>query len=158
MKNIKTISILDLNKIKSFIFDNIDDFKYFLNIGWTQKNIENHLRKKNNFSLAYFSKNNIDGIVFGEKIKNDNGYDLEIHIIFVTTKKRRNKVATNILNFIVAGKNSTKISKIYLEVSENNAEAIKFYEKNNFVFYKFRHNYYRYNNKIINAKCYLKLI
>ena len=58
-----------------------------------------------------------------------------------------------------SGKNevgSANISKIYIEVSENNHPAIKFYEKNNFVFFKFRHNYYSINNKKLNAMCFSK--
>ena len=37
-------------------------------------------------------------------------------------------------------------------------DQLNFYEKNDFVFYKFRHNYYRYNNKNVHAKCFIKKI
>ena len=43
------------------------------------------------------------------------------------------------------------------EVSDKNKEAINFYEKNNFVFLNFRHNYYNYNNETFNARCYQKI-
>ena len=49
-------------------------------------------------------------------------------------------------------------SKIFIEVAEDNVEAINFYQKNNFVFLNFRHNYYRYNDKNIHAKCFIKKI
>ena len=62
------------------------------------------------------------------------------------------------LSFIEKNKRSLNISKIFLEVSDKNSEAIKFYKKNNFVFFNFRHNYYREKNNMHNAICYLKNI
>ena len=96
--------------------------------------------------------------MIGEKIVNEKNFDLEMHLIFISKKNRRQNIASSILDFIEINKNLLNISKIYLEVSENNLGAIAFYEKNNFVFLKFRHNYYNYKNKIINAKCYTKKI
>jgi len=48
------------------------------------------------------------------------------------------------------------ISKIYLEVAENNISAIDFYKKNEFVFSNLRHNYYIQESKNISAQCYYK--
>ena len=78
--------------------------------------------------------------------------------MFVSKYFRRNNIGSSILKNIEINKNSNKITRVYLEVAENNLGALRFYEKNNFVFLKFRHNYYKNNNKIINAKCYTKLI
>ena len=78
--------------------------------------------------------------------------------VWITKINRRSNIGTNLINFIETNKKTNNISKIYLEVSENNTGAIKFYEKNNFVFFKFRHNYYKDKNENINAKCYMKKI
>ena len=158
MKIIKTINILDLSKLNQFIISEKKDFYLFSKLGWNYKAIQNHFNKENNYSIGCLYKNKICGILIGEKILNDKNYDLEIHLMFVSKKFRRGNIGTDILNYVIVNKDYNRISKFFLEVSENNIEAIKFYEKNNFVFYKFRHNYYKHNNKIRNAKCYSKII
>ena len=112
--------------------------------------------KDNNYSLGYFKDNNLVGVLIGDTIKNDKVYDLELHILFVSKDERRKKIATKLLNYIET--NNLNFSKIFIEVAEDNVEAINFYQKNNFVFLNFRHNYYRYNNKNIHAKCFIKKI
>ena len=93
-----------------------------------------------------------------EFIKEEKYNNLEIYIIYISMRKRREKIGTKLLNYFISNKKNFNISKIYLEVSEDNVSAIKFYEKNNFVFLNFRHNYYRYNNRNIHAKCFIKKI
>ncbi len=156
MNNIKKLSYNDLNLLKKFITNEYIDFKNFYEIGWNLKSIENHLKKNNNLSFGYFYKNILCGILIGEKIRNNDNYELELHIIFISKKFRRIKFGSRILNYIEKNKSSANISKIFLEVSEKNIEAIRFYEKNKFVFYKIRHNYYNYKNHSISAMCYFK--
>ena len=134
------------------------EFNKFSKLGWGFKNIKSHFQKNNNFSIGYFYKNKIYGILIGEKIINKTQFDLDVHIMFVSKYFRRNNIGSSILKNVEINKNSNKITRVYLEVAENNLRALRFYEKNNFVFLKFRHNYYKNNNKIINAKCYTKLI
>merc|ERR1712196_409712 len=97
---------------------------------------------------------NLVGVLIGDTIKNDKEYDLELHILFVSKHQRRKKIATKLLNYIET--NNLNFSKIFIEVAEDNVEAINFYQKNNFVFLNFRHNYYSYNDKNIHAKCFIK--
>ncbi len=158
MINIKNLEVNDLMLISEFMYDNEKNFNKFSKIGWTYKNIEKHFYKSNNYSIGCFINNKICGILIGEKIENQINFDLDIHIIFVSNNYRRKKIGSKIMNFIESNNNFTKISKIFLEVSEKNSEAIKFYEKNNFVFLKFRHNYYKDKEKYIKAKCYFKNI
>ena len=139
-----------------FIDDNSNEFNYFKTIGWNLKNIENQFSKNNNYSIGYYEADNLAGVLIGDTIKNDNSYDLELHILFVSKDLRRKKIATKLLNYIET--NNVNFSKIFIEVAEDNVEAINFYQKNNFVFLNFRHNYYRYNNKNIHAKCFIKKI
>ncbi len=156
MNRISLINREQLSSIIKFIDENNDEFNYFKKIGWNIKNIESQFSKDNNYSLGYFDYNNLLGVLIGETIKNDKEYDLELHIIFVSKDQRRKKIATKLLNYIE--KKNLNFSKIFVEVAEDNVEAISFYQKNNFVFLNFRHNYYRYNDKNIHAKCFIKNI
>ncbi len=156
MNRISLINKEHLISIINFINDNSDEFNYFKNIGWNIKNIESQFSKDNNYSLGYFQDNNLVGVLIGDTIKNDKEYDLELHILFVSKDERRKKIATKLLNYIET--NNLNFSKIFIEVAEDNVEAINFYQKNNFVFLNFRHNYYRYNDKNIHAKCFIKKI
>ena len=156
MNRISLINKEHLISIINFINENSDEFNYFKNIGWNIKNIESQFSKDNNYSLGYFQDNNLVGVLIGDTIKNDKEYDLELHILFVSKDLRRKKIATKLLNYIET--NNLNFSKIFIEVAEDNVEAINFYQKNNFVFLNFRHNYYRYNDKNIHAKCFIKNI
>ena len=156
MNRISLINKERLISVINFINDNSDEFNYFKNIGWNIKNIESQFSKDNNYSLGYFEDNNLVGVLIGDTIKNDKVYDLELHILFVSKDERRKKIATKLLNYIET--NNLDFSKIFIEVAEDNVEAINFYQKNNFVFLNFRHNYYRYNDKNIHAKCFIKKI
>ncbi len=136
--------------------DNIDEYSYFKKIGWNLKNIESQFNKVNNYSLGYFKDNNLVGLLIGDAIKNDKDYDLELYILIVSKDQRRKQIATKLLNYVET--NIIKFSQIFIEVAEDNLIAISFYQKNNFVFLNFRHNYYRYNNGNIHAKRFIKKI
>ena len=156
MNRIRLINIENLSSIIKFIDDNSNEFNDFKKIGWNIKNIESQFIKDSNYSLGYYEANNLFGVLIGDIIKNDNVYDLELHILFVSKKLRRKKIATKLINYIET--NNVNFSKIFIEVAEDNVDAISFYQKNNFVFSNFRHNYYRYNDKNIHAKCFIKKI
>ena len=156
MNRISSINKEQLSSIIKFIDDNSDEFNYFKNIGWNIKNIESQFRKNNNYSLGYYEADTLAGVLIGDTIKNDKKYDLEMHILFVSNNLRRKKIATKLLNHIET--NNVNISNIFIEVAEDNVVAINFYQKNNFVFLNFRHNYYRYDDKNIHAKCFIKKI
>ena len=156
MNSISFIHKEELSSIIKFIDENSDEYSYFEKIGWNLKNIESQFNKVNNFSLGYFKTNNLVGLLIGDTIKNDKDYDLEVHILFVSKDQRRKQIATKLLNYVET--NIIKFSKIFIEVAEDNLDAISFYKKNNFVFLNFRHNYYRYNDRKIHAKCFIKKI
>ena len=156
MNRISLINKEHLLSIINFINDNSDEFNYFKKIGWNIKNIESQFSKDNNYSLGYFQDNNLVGVLIGDTIKNDKVYDLELHILFVSKDQRRKQIATKLLNYVET--NKIKFSQIFIEVAEDNLDAISFYKKNNFVFLNFRHNYYRYNDKNIHAICFIKKI
>ena len=156
MNRVSLINKEHLLSIIKFIDDNSDDFNSFKKIGWNIKNIESQFSKNNNYSLGYYHADKLVGVLIGDTIKNDNQYDLELHILFVSKDQRRKKIATTLLNYIET--NNVNFSKIFIEVAEDNIDAINFYQKNDFVFLNYRHNYYRYNDKNIHAKCFIKKI
>ena len=156
MNSINLINKEELSSIIKFMNDNTDEYSYFKKIGWNQKNIESQFNKVNNYSLGYFKANTLVGLLIGDTIKNDKDYDLELHILFVLKEQRRKQIATKLLNYVET--NVIKFSQIFIEVAEDNLDAISFYKKNNFVFLNFRHNYYRYNDRNIHAKCFIKKI
>ena len=156
MSRISIINNEHLLSIIKFIDNNVHEFNYFKKIGWNIKNIESQFSKDNNYSLGYYEANNLAGLLIGDTIKNEKYYDLELHILFVSKELRRKQIATKLLNYVETS--NINFSKIFIEVAEDNVEAISFYQKNNFVFLNFRHNYYRYNDKNINAKCFIKKI
>ena len=156
MNRISLINKEQLSSIIKFIDDNSNEFNYFKMIGWNLKNIESQFSKNNNYSIGYYEANNLAGVLVGDTIKNDKDYDLELHILFVSKDLRRKQIATKLLNYVET--NNINFSKIFIEVAEDNVDAISFYQKNNFVFLNFRHNYYRYNAKNIHAKCFIKKI
>ncbi len=156
MNRISIINKEQLLSINKFINNNSHEFNYFKKIGWNIKNIESQFSKDNNYSIGYYEANSLAGVLIGQTINNEKDYYLELHILFVSKGLRRKKIATKLLNYVET--NNINFSKIFIEVAENNEEAISFYLKNNFVFLNFRHNYYNYNGKNIHAKCFIKKI
>tara|TARA_Y100001970_G_scaffold253038_1_gene327381 strand:- start:168 stop:644 length:477 start_codon:yes stop_codon:yes gene_type:complete len=156
LKTIIRLKSKNLGILYNFLIEEKNTFSEFLNIGWSHENIKNHFEKENNFSIGYLYQNKLSGVLIGEIIPTNECYELEVYIILVSKGLKRKKIGTNLIRYIESNRQLLDISKIYLEVAENNLSAIKFYEKNNFVFSKFRHNYYKYNNKNINAMCYFK--
>ena len=156
MSRINFINKEQLSLIINFIDNNGHEFSYFKKIGWNIKNIESQFSKDNNYSLGYYEANILAGLLIGDTIKNEKYYDLELHILFVSKELRRKQIATKLLNYVETS--NINFSKIFIEVAEDNVEAISFYQKNNFVFLNFRHNYYKYNDKNIHAKCFIKKI
>ncbi len=156
MNSISQLNKEELTSIIKFMDENSDEYSYFKKIGWNLKNIESQFNKVNNYSLGYFKANNLVGFLIGDAIKNDKDYELEIHILFVSKDQRRKQIATELLKYVET--NKIKFSQIFIEVAEDNLDAISFYKKNNFVFLNFRHNYYKYNDKNVHAKCFIKKI
>ena len=156
MNRISLINKEQISSIIKLIDDNSAEFNHFEKIGWSIKSIESQFSKHNNYSLGYYESNNLAGVLIGETIDNDKNYNLDLYILFVSKNLRRKQIATKLLNYVET--NILKFSTIYIEVAEDNLGAISFYQKNNFVFLNVRHNYYRYNDKNIHAKCFVKKI
>ena len=158
MKNIRKITTNDTKILKNFITVEKQGFDYFYQLGWSEKNILSYINNRNNASAGYFENDKLVGVLIGEFVEENKYLNMEIYIIYISSKNRRNKIATKLINYFISNKKSFKLNKLYLEVAADNEQAIKFYERNNFVFLNFRHKYYKYNNKLIDALCYMMKI
>ena len=156
MIKIKKLNKSDFSTLSKFILIEKDYFKNLYQIGWTENNLFNQFKKNNNLSFGLFDNSNLQGILIGDTIDQYNSIDFELYLIYVAKNKRRMNYATKLLEFLELKLNNLNIKRVFIEVSELNHPAIHFYEKNNFVFLKFRNNYYKYKNITMNAKCYIK--
>lgn len=158
MKKIRLLKIDDNILVQEFIKKNKSDFLYFEKLGWNKTNVENQLKKNNSLSLGYFNNEELVGLLLGETLNFERNLILEIHVLIVIKDFRRKKIATKILKYIEKENDFCNISTLLIEVAEDNSIATRFYRKNSFVYYNFRPNYYRYDNKLINASCFKKII
>lgn len=73
----------------------------------------------------------------------------EIIDIVVSKDAQNNNVGTSLITKVIDFATKNNCVNIFLEVNENNKEAIKFYGKNNFKAISIRKNYYKNNNALI---------
>jgi ribosomal-protein-alanine N-acetyltransferase len=137
MYSLSTMTLDDFENIKDR-FDEFDDF-------WSPSILESEL--KNNTNRYVVAKDDSGDIVgfAGIMIVYD---DAEITNIVTKKSERRQGIGTLLLEELiritkeVAEETNIEINKISLEVNENNTNAIKLYEKNNFILEGVRKNYY----------------
>ncbi|MGL4647243.1 MAG: GNAT family N-acetyltransferase [Mycoplasmoidaceae bacterium] len=79
--------------------------------------------------------------------------EIEIYKIYVATKYRRMQLGTALIKQIEANQ---AISKIFVDVNENNLKARKFYEHLGFKMLKIRKHYYQNQDDAINLLKILK--
>lgn len=73
---------------------------------------------------------------------------IDILNIVVDPKYEKQGIGTKLINYIIK-KKDTIVSKIMLEVREDNLKAINFYKKNNFTIIAKRQNYYKNKDALI---------
>ena len=73
----------------------------------------------------------------------------ELLRIAVNKEHRQKGIGDKLLNFILNFLQKSEILEIFLEVSEKNTNAIRFYEKNNFKHIYTRKNYYGEGNSAL---------
>ena len=133
IKPIKKNDILNLIQIMKEVFDyskTIEDF-------------ENHYNE-DSIKIWKISTTKILGFVSFYHIKNE----VEIIQIAIIKPYRRKNYGSLLINKI---KKLNNIKKIFIEVSVENFQAIKFYLKNGFKKIGIRKAYYKVNNKRIDA-------
>ena len=125
------------------------NYEEFLKIGWGTNQIENQFNKYSNFSFGAFYENSLICFIIGDLLNIEKKSEYEILLFYVCKNFRNKGLAKKLL--INIEKNINFLNKIYLEVSKNNLDAIKFYKKMNFKTINTRKNYFLFENEKIDA-------
>ncbi len=96
---------------------------------------------------VFLTDNKIAGFCFFKEIDDY----IEIYSIFVEPNFRKKGVAKRFIKHCIEFCKKRKLSKIILDVNEENFKAINFYKKNNFLFCGKRKNYYKYLEKFYDS-------
>ena len=139
---------LDLSLVKPLVsFQNkfVDELNG--NIFIEQEIIRN-LNSKYFYSHLCLTNNLVSGFIIAQRVLNI----FEIYSLFVAPDSRRLGIAMTLLNDLIKMCKKQRIEKILLEVMEINKAAKNLYLKNDFEIYAERKNYYKIDNKKINAK------
>ena len=125
------MTLEDLNSIKENLLTDFDNF-------WNETTFENELKSSNSYYIVAKIENEIVGFVGMKIVLN------EADIMNIVTKKdKRNLgIGTKLLQELLKTAKEKNISKLTLEVNENNLPAIHVYEKLGFKKIAERAKYY----------------
>ena len=135
-----------------------EDMKFFIQHGWSLKQFEMQLLKKNNLGIGIFQKKALKAFILGDLIDIEKKIEYEILIIYVNISERKLGYATTLINSIPITIKDKTLKKIYLEVASNNFPAIDLYKKNEFIKIGIRKKYYTMDCKKIDAIFFEKII
>ena len=113
-----------------------------------EQEIIRDLNSKHFYSHICIVNNLVSGFIIAQRVLNN----FEIYSLFVAPDSRRLGIAMTLLNDLIKMCKKQRIEKILLEVMEINKAAKNLYLKNDFEIYAERKNYYKKDNKKINAK------
>ncbi|MEL0246220.1 MAG: GNAT family N-acetyltransferase [Alphaproteobacteria bacterium] len=113
-----------------------------------EQEIIRNLNSKYFYSHLCLTNNLVSGFIIAQRVLNI----FEIYSLFVAPDSRRLGIAMTLLNDLIKMCKKQRIEKILLEVVEINKAAKNLYLKNDFEIYAERKNYYKKDNKKINAK------
>ena len=113
-----------------------------------EQEIIRNLNSKYFYSHLCLTNNLVSGFIIAQRVLNV----FEIYSLFVAPDSRRLGIAMTLLNDLIKMCKKQRIEKILLEVMEINKAAKNLYLKNDFEIYAERKNYYKQENKKINAK------
>lgn len=147
MKNIefKNLDLTLVKPIVSFQKKFVDELNGNIFI---EKEIIRNLNSKYFYSHLCLTNNSVSGFIIAQRVLNI----FEIYSLFVAPDSRRLGIAMTLLNDLIKMCKKQRIEKILLEVMEINKAAKNLYLKNDFEIYAERKNYYKQENKKINAK------
>jgi len=129
---------------------------YFQALGWNENQIFKQLSKITDYSIGIFENKELLAFVLGDLIFIEKVSEYEILFIYVKKNYRNQGLASRLLKTIYLQKNIKNLNKIFLEVADDNKEALKLYKSHNFKLLNVRKNYYQINNNQINALCFVK--
>ncbi len=131
------------------------NYKEYSRIGWSAKQIYNQFNKITNLSYGAFDKDLLISFIFGDLINIEKKSEYEILLIYVSTHFRKKGLGTKLIKNI---EKNTNLTKIHLEVSKNNLEGISFYKKMGFKKLYTRKDYFKFQNKRVDAFLMSKII
>lgn len=148
------INYRKLLKSDSYLIDKLiavekDNYEVFLRMGWSTKQVLNHLNKNTNLSFGGFNNDSLISFILGDVFNIEKISEYEILLIYVSKNFRDKGSGTKLVNIIEENINCLK--KIYLEVSEKNLSGISFYKKMNFQKIYMRKNYFSNQDNKVNA-------
>ena len=158
MLTVKIINYNNINECINILKRNNDDFNFFKNIGWSDRQFKYQLNGQHNHSLGLWYNDTLIAFIVGNIMSVKKKLEYEIFIIYVDNKYRNNRYATLLIKAIANYPYSLKLNRIALEVSESNIAAINLYKKCNFDLIGKRNNYYSFNNVKENALIFEKKI
>ena len=146
MLKIQKINLSHIPHCLDSLSNDLKEFQYFQDLGWSKKQLINQINKKHNYSLGLWQSNILIAYLIGELIYVEKKSEYEILLLYVDKNFRNQGHATFLINALISSLKSKKLSKITLEVPKSNYIAINLYRKNYFFQIGKRKDYYK--NKI----------
>lgn len=123
--------------------------------GWEKKDFQAFLKDPFTFGLKIKEEKNFCGYVLWREI----APEAEILALVISPLFQRQGMGNLLLTTLFERLREKGISKLFLEVAEDNKSAQSFYRKNGFALLGKRENYYlRPNNKLVNALNFVKIL
>ena len=123
--------------------------------GWSEKDFQELLQNYLTHGLKVEENHNLHGYIVWREM----GEEAEILTLVVNPPYQRKGVGSLLLTVLSDLLLKKGITKLFLEVAEDNSKAKYFYIKNEFIFLSKRQNYYqRENDKYIPALNFVKIL
>jgi len=117
---------------------------------WDSNYYKNLISDGNSFAYVLSLNEVIIGFITGKKSRDI----CDIYMIIIDIKYRRQGFANLLLSKTISALSDLKIIEFFLEVAENNNQAINLYQKNGFIAVNRRIGYYKISNENIDAIVY----
>ena len=117
---------------------------------WDSNYYKNLIIDGNSFAYVLSLNEVIIGFITGKKSRDI----CDIYMIIIDIKYRRQGFANLLLSKTISALSDLKIIEFFLEVAENNNQAINLYQKNGFIAVNRRIGYYKISNEHIDAIVY----
>ena len=121
---------------------------------WSKKQWANEFRKKDIKVFGLVHANLVIGICVFQKILDE----AQINYFVIKQKFRKRGFGSYLMSFLINHCEKLKVNKLFLEVSQNNVEAEKFYDSFDFYTVGIRSNYYRDGSMPFKKNFYNKII
>ena len=147
MIELKKINKSKINCCSELLLSNKKDTFYFHQLGWSPEQIKLQSNRDTNYSFGLWKSENILGFILGNLLSIEKKSEYEILLLYVDINFRKQGYASYLIDAVtqLLFLEST-LSRIILEVSENNRSAINLYKKNDFHQIAKRKKYYNLSN------------